>query len=258
MLKAVLFDLDQTLIDWTQAEPWETYQVQRISALLDYAQRELDASPSLTPETLFAIFMDTLAAAWQHSRATLQAPDIRAVLVRTLAAVGVSEDRLDPAALLAVYNWQPPAGERPYPDVLQVLPELRAHGVALGLITNASHPMHLRDHELRQTGLLDLFPTCRLSAADVGVIKPHPAIFKRGLELLGVEPHQAVFVGDSLAADVAGAQGVGMPAVWIAREGETRPDSAEVVPEASISTLHELLPVLDCWFPGWRSNGHPA
>lgn len=256
MLKAVLFDLDQTLMDWTQVEPWEAYQLQRITALLDYARRELGAPPSLTADTLFTVFVETLAAAWQHSRATLQAPDIRVVLVQTLAAVGVAEDRLDPTALLEAYDWQPPAGERPYPDVLQVLPELRAHGLALGLITNASHPMTIRDHELRQTGLLDLFPTCRLSAADVGVIKPHPAIFARGLELLGVEPHQAVFVGDSLAADVAGAQRAGIPAVWIARQGEVTPDSAEVVPDASISTLHELLPVLDSWFPGWRSNGH--
>lgn len=256
MLKAVLFDLDQTLMDWTQVEPWEAYQRQRISTLLDYAQRELGAPATLTPEALFSTFADRLAAAWQHSRATLQAPDIRVVLVQTLAAVGVAEDWLDPTTLLDAYDWQPPAGERPYPDVLQVLPELRAHGVALGLITNASHPMYIRDHELRQTGLLDLFPTCRLSAADVGVIKPHPAIFARGLELLGVEPQQAVFVGDSLAADIAGAQSVGMPAVWIAREGEVAPDSAEVVPDAAISTLHDLLPVLDRWFPGWRSNGH--
>ncbi len=256
MLKAVLFDLDQTLIDWSQVEPWESYQSERIAALLDYARRALSAPPSLTEETLFAVFVETLTAAWQHSRATLQAPDIRVVLVQTLAAVGVAEDRLDPTALLEAYNWHPPAGERPYPDVLQVLPELRAHGVALGLITNASHPMYIRDHELRQTGLLDLFPTCRLSAADVGVIKPHPAIFARGLELLGVEPGQAVFVGDSLAADVAGAQRAGIPAVWIAREGEVTPDSTEIVPDASISTLHDLLPVLDRWFPGWRSNGH--
>ena len=38
MLKAVLFDLDQTLMDWSQVEPWEDYQWQRIMALLDYAR----------------------------------------------------------------------------------------------------------------------------------------------------------------------------------------------------------------------------
>jgi putative hydrolase of the HAD superfamily len=255
MLKAVLFDLDQTLMDWSQVEPWEDYQWQRITALLDYARQTLDAPPELTPETLLAAFHQASSVAWQRARLTLQAPSVSAVLVEALAAVGVSVHEADSTAVLRAYSGRPPAGERAYPDVLDVLPQIQACGVALGLITNSAHPMYLRDYELRATGMLDLFPMCRLSAVDVGVIKPHPDIFKYGLDLLGVEPHEAVFVGDSLEADVAGAQGAGIYSVWIAREGEAVEANDEIVPDAAITTLHELLPVLDRWFPGWR-NGH--
>ena len=255
MLKAVLFDLDQTLLDWSQVESWEDYQRQRVTALLDYARQELNAPAELTSVMLFAAFQQASSVAWEHARLTLRAPSVSAALVEALAAMGVSVHEADSTAVLRAYSGRPPEGERAYPDVFAVLPQIQAHGVALGLITNSAHPMYLRDHELRATGMLDLFPTCRLSAVDVGVIKPHPDIFKYGLDLLGAEPHEAVFVGDNLEADVAGAQGAGIYSVWIAREGEAVEANDEIVPDAAITTLHELLPVLDGWFPGWR-NGH--
>ena len=184
MLKAVLFDLDQTLLDWSQVESWEDYQRQRVTALLDYARQELNAPAALTSVMLFAAFQPASSVAWEHARLTLRAPSVSAALVEALAAVGVSVHEADSTAVLRAYSGRPPEGERAYPDVFAVLPQIQAHGVALGLITNSAHPMYLRDHELRATGMLDLFPTCRLSAVDVGVIKPHPDIFKYGLDLL--------------------------------------------------------------------------
>jgi HAD superfamily hydrolase (TIGR01509 family) len=254
MLKAVLFDLDQTLLDWSQVQPWEDFQRRRVMALFDYARGELGAPAELTLEALVAAFGQAISAAWQHARLTLQAPDIRLVLGEALAAVGVPTQRADPAALLSAFNGHPPRGERAYDDVLAVLPQIQAQGVALGLITNSANPMTMRDHELRAAGMLHLFPACRLSAVDVGVIKPHPAIFRRGLALLNVEPGEAVFVGDSLQADVAGAQGVGLYGVWLARQGEASESDDTIVPDATITTLHELLPVLDSRFAGWRNG----
>ena len=179
-----------------------------------------------------------------------------------LKACGVPEDRLDIDAVVDAYNWQPPVGERAYPDAFEVLPQLRAHGVELGIVTNSAHPMPLRDRELHAVGLLDLFPTCRVSAVDVGYLKPHRTIFDRALEWLGVRPEEAVFVGDDLRADVGGAQVVGMHAVLRVHEraGEAGDKSGEndgnrIVPDGTIRTLHDLLPLLDGWYPGWR-NGH--
>jgi len=254
MLKAVLFDLDQTLIDWSQVEPWEAYQLRRLTRLLEVVQRELDILHDAAPHDLFEHFRAVLSAAWKRGRETFVAPDIRLVLVEMLQAAGAPADRIVPEMVLQVYDWNPPLGERAYTDVLEVLPQFETHGIELGLITNASHPMTIRDRELQMTGLLDLFPRCRLSAVDVGVIKPHRAIFERGLAMLGVRPDEAVFVGDSLEADVRGAQGVGMYAVWIARDDEVRRSESDVVPDAMIETLHELPAVLDGWYPDWRDG----
>ena len=58
-------------------------------------------------------------------------------------------------------------------------------------------------------------------AGDEGFFKPDPRPFRRLLELLEAEASEALFVGDSLEHDIAGARGVGMRTVWV------RPDGAE-------------------------------
>lgn len=255
MLKAVLFDLDQTLLDWSAAEPWEDYQFRRIQRVFEFASRHIYPLAAGSLDVLFSAFVAELTGAWQRGLRTLEPPDIRAVMAAALRAAGVPDDRLDMAAVMDAYDWQPAPGERAYPDALEVLPRLRAHGLELGIITNASHPMSYRDRELAAVGLLDLFPRCRLSAVDVGCLKPHRRIFERALEILAVDPAEAVFVGDSLEADIRGAQGVGMRGVWRAEGQDLLADEGDILPDGTIATLHDLLPLLDGWYPGWR-NGH--
>jgi putative hydrolase of the HAD superfamily len=255
MLKAVLFDLDQTLIDWDHVGPWENYQLQRMSAIHDLVHQRMHPLPDIAPENLCTVFMGQMDLDWKHGVETLRPPNVVTALAATLRTCGVPEERLDVDAVMEVYfNWPLPEGERAYPDARDVLTELRAHGIELGIITNASHPMVHRDRELEAVGLLDLFPRCRLSAIDVGVLKPHRAIFDHALNILGIRPEEALFIGDNLSADVEGAQGAGIPAVWINRT----PDSdmlSDITPDGTIYALQELLPLLDHLYPGWR-NGH--
>ncbi|NLX10751.1 MAG: HAD family hydrolase [Chloroflexi bacterium] len=255
MLKAVLFDLDRTLIDWDSAEPWEVYQARRLKKLHDFVHRELHPL-SCNADEFFETFALSLGNAWKEGNETLIAPSVMRVLDELLRGYGVPEDRLDMHAVMTGYDWQPAEGERAYPDVLEVLPELRAHGIQLGIVTNATLPMQHRDRELAAAGILELFPHCRISAVEVGYLKPHRAIFERALEMLDVRPEEAVFVGDNLRADVRGAQAVGMYAVWRAEPGEELPAESEIEPDGTIRTLHELLPLLDRWYPNWRANGH--
>ena len=63
-------------------------------------------------------------------------------------------------------------------------------------------------------GVRELFGTI-MDSARVGFEKPDPRIFGAALDALGVGPAEAVFVGDSLPRDMAGARGVGMPHVWL-------------------------------------------
>jgi HAD superfamily hydrolase (TIGR01549 family) len=67
---------------------------------------------------------------------------------------------------------------------------------------------------LRETGLIDHFQVV-VCSRDLGIRKPNPRIFMHVLEALGVEPGEAVHVGDSIEADMEGATGVGITPIWI-------------------------------------------
>jgi putative hydrolase of the HAD superfamily len=253
MLKAVLFDMDQTIVDWDTVEPWEDYQLRRMTGVLEYVKRAVYPLNGLTAQDFFKIYIRELTAAWKKGNLTLEAPRLAATLVATLVACGVPEDKIGLDDLIDAYDWRAPEGMRAYPDALSALPQLRARGIDLGLVTNSSYPMTLRDRELRTTGLLDFFPRCRLSAADVGYLKPHRSIFERALELLGAQPEEAVFVGDNLTADVYGAQNIGMRGVWRQHTANEADDETQIVPDGTINTIHDLFPLLDEWYPDWRS-----
>ena len=84
-----------------------------------------------------------------------------------------------------------------------------------------------------EIGLLERLDAIALSA-EVGKRKPHALIFESALEQAGVEPGEAVMVGDRLREDVAGAQALGMATVqarWFADD-----DSAAAAPDATADT----------------------
>jgi putative hydrolase of the HAD superfamily len=113
--------------------------------------------------------------------------------------------------------------------------------------------MWIRDIEIGQHGLLPYFPDCRISAADVGYLKPHPTIFKAALKQLGVLPEETVFVGDNPTADIAGAQAVGLRAILRIAHRVPPMLSGLIIPDAAVNTLEEMPRILDNWYPGWRS-----
>jgi putative hydrolase of the HAD superfamily len=66
----------------------------------------------------------------------------------------------------------------------------------------------------REVGLSPFLETV-IDSTVVGVCKPDPEIFRAALQVLQIEPAQAVFVGDSLHRDMAGARAIGMAHVWL-------------------------------------------
>jgi putative hydrolase of the HAD superfamily len=104
----------------------------------------------------------------------------------------------------------------PYPDALEGLSDLRERGHRLVVASNWD--CSLPDW-LGPTGLLDLLDGV-VTSADAGAAKPERAVFRRALELAGVDGAGAVHVGDSLDNDVAGARGVGVRPILVQREGE--------------------------------------
>jgi putative hydrolase of the HAD superfamily len=93
-----------------------------------------------------------------------------------------------------------------------LLESLRARGLKLGLVSNAFDPGWLLHRDLEQMGLAQRLDFSVFSS-EMGTRKPHPAIFERALEALGVEPGNALFVGDRLYEDIRGAGELGMTTV---------------------------------------------
>ena len=108
-----------------------------------------------------------------------------------------------------------------------LLDALRERGLKLGLVSNAFDPAWLLHRDLELMGLAERLDVAVFSS-EVGLRKPHPAIFERALEAVGVPAENALFVGDRTFEDVRGAAELGMTtvqALWF--RADEHPDGAE-------------------------------
>lgn len=251
MLKTVLFDLDDTLLDWSGlTTDWATMETKHLHHVVEFIRSE---GHDLGDGHAYAAeFHNRTTAAWAAARTSLRAPHLGSVLVETAVALGVPANALDQRRCLEAYKWGAVEGTAMFPEAPATLKLLHDNGIKVGIVTNAYQPMWLRDVEIQMHGLLDFFPDCRISAADIGYLKPHPAIFQAALQCCGSHADETVFVGDDLEADVAGAQAAGIQAVLRASRRSKPLLGGPVVPDATIQRLDELPAVLDSWFPGWR------
>jgi putative hydrolase of the HAD superfamily len=244
MLKAILFDLDDTLIDWSGFSlSWEIMESRHLRKVFDYLKLQSEFQ-HYNDE-----YLRRAREAWAESRNTLRSPHLGRLLVDSAVAVGASVDSIDMAACLDAYGWQMVENTLLFPEVLEMLQSLTDRGLKLGIVTNSFHPISVRDLEITAHGLATFFPDCRVTAADVGYLKPHPEIFAYALKKLGVTAEEAVFVGDNAVADIAGAQGAGMYAIQRRIRDRIPATSGLVIPDAVIHSLTELPDVLDRLFP---------
>jgi putative hydrolase of the HAD superfamily len=163
-------------------------------------------------------------------------------LVRRLLAdfdVTISDDELDRYLVAEHEAWDPARLLGAHTHAL--LESLRVHGLKLGLVSNAFDPGWLLHRDLEQMGIAQRLDFSVFSS-EVGKRKPHPAIFERALGALGVEPENALFVGDRLYEDVRGAGELGMTtvqAVWF--RADEHPEGRE--PDYQAFTQADVLNV---------------
>ena len=125
-----------------------------------------------------------------------------------------------------------------YPCVEEVLSELsKRYKLAMLSNTMSDTPRIV----LQQTRLIRHFDVAVYSR-DLGIRKPNPRIFQFVLEKLGVEPGEAVHVGDSVDADMEGASRAGIRAIWIKGPEATTWTGLTI---GSICELPEFLANLD-------------
>jgi putative hydrolase of the HAD superfamily len=124
-----------------------------------------------------------------------------------------------------------------------LLEALRARDLRLGLVSNAFDPGWLLHRDLEQLGVAERIDFAVFSS-ELGKRKPHPAIFERALQELGVEAEDALFVGDRLYEDVRGAGELGMTtvqALWF--RADEHPDGRE--PDHLAFTQMDVLNIAD-------------
>lgn len=217
-IKAVLFDLDQTLLDRNASigrfldVQWLNHKALQAVALGEFKRRffELDANGRVWKDFVY------LALMREFDIPTLKPRDLVAEYVSGLC---------DHASL--------------FPDVLVTLAALRLGGMKLGIITNGR--ADLQTSMIKASGLGGLMDVVLISEAE-GINKPDPRLFNRGLERLGVLAGESVFVGDNPVADIAGASAVGMSTLWKRNEDFAAP--APAVTSGVFDTFAELAKVL--------------
>jgi putative hydrolase of the HAD superfamily len=117
-----------------------------------------------------------------------------------------------------------------------LLDSLRERGIRIGLVSNAIDPADLLHRDLAELGVAQRLDAAVFSS-EVGRRKPDPVIFRTVLERLDVAPEQALFVGDVLATDIAGASALGMrtcQAMWF------RADEDPSAPEPDFQAFTQM------------------
>lgn len=185
MTTAVLFDLWRTLVPLTQ----------------EHRRAAMDA----TAAALGTRDRAGLDETWRATRASRETRPLRSYLQDLGRAIGSSwtSSQLD-VAMAARRAAHFAAFAQVRPGTRETLAALREDGFRLGLVSNCSSDVRGMLHE---SGLDDLFDTVVLSA-EVGLMKPDPAIFRLAMERLG--DSEGFYVGDGDDGELAGARSAGL------------------------------------------------
>ncbi|MER5428830.1 HAD family hydrolase [Streptomyces sp. NPDC002588] len=228
-IRAVVWDVDDTLFDYTTAdrEGMRAHLVtEGLMAGFGTAERALDRWREVT---------DQQWARFAAGEVTFE--EQRRDRVRVFLGERLTDDEADD--WFRRYRTHYEAAWALFPDVLPVLDTLAAsHRHAV--LSNSS--LHVQDHKLRVLGVHHRFETI-LCAAELGVSKPEAAAFLAACEALGLPPHEVAYVGDHPEIDGRGAADAGLLSVWIDRHGAA---AAVELPSGRhrIATLAELPAIL--------------
>jgi putative hydrolase of the HAD superfamily len=222
-LKAVFFDVDFTLI-----YPGPTFRGEGYRAFCGRYGIEVDASR----------FADAVAGAAPllDSRDDRYTDELFVVYTRTIIeGMGGAGPQLDACAQEIYREWAACRHFELYDDVPDVLRELAAAGLRIGLISNSHRCLASFQSHFELQGLI----AATISSSEHGFMKPHPSIFSAALQLVSVAPAEAVMVGDSLRHDVEGAMRAGMRGVLLHRADSPAERAAQLgIPV--IRSLREL------------------
>ena len=230
-MKAILFDLDDTLLDYSSRveESWahavdtccidgRVEPVALVAALLEARQWFWDDPGRQRRERT------NMVRAWQvivgHAMDSLQAP---------------CRDLVD--GIVGAYADHRKRVMDLFPEARATLDRLRGQGIPLGLVTNGDASQ--QRYKIERHGLAPYFEVMVIEG-EFGAGKPDAAVFRHALDVLGADPAATCMVGDHLVNDVEGAGQLGIRTVWIDRARVGLPAGIATKPDHIIASLTEL------------------
>ena len=238
-IRGVIFDLGHTLMHLDGTWP-EMFEQGRAGLQAFLRARALDLEAEAFAQTL----LDQRAEGFVRAKATLREVTAEETMRRTFAAYGLSNPapELVAGAIDAFFayeydHWQAD------PEALPVLDDLTDRGLRLGMFSNATDDGFVQRLVDRFDFRPRLWPV--LSSAGTGIRKPDPAAFAPFVDAWGLEPAAIAVVGDTLEADILGAERAGMRGVWVRARADARQEGATLAPEREGSpmpaaTIHRL------------------
>ncbi len=197
----------------------------------------------LPPDEFLQVYRATAADQREVRRTMHQEVSNRRLLVATLQRLGYSVDDQSPAVVHGVEAYFQPWRLTVFEDAWRAVEGLRA-ACRFGVISNFTDTCFLH-RAVQRLGLADFFESVVVSE-EVGWRKPHPRIFRRFLQQMGVDAEDVLFVGDDLQCDIVGAKNVGMRTAWIVRDATTvvNDEVTTIHPDFIIHSLEQLPPLL--------------
>ncbi len=189
LIQAVLFDLDQTLVDFMKMK-----RVSCKAAISAMIQSGLSLKEKKAEKILFELY----------DQYGIEDP---LIFQRFLRKINRKIDYRLLAKAVAAYRKAQPKVLQPYPHTRKTLAALKRKGIILGVVSDA--PRMKAWLRLAEMNLSDYFDIV-VALDDTKKLKPHPAPFRKAIQKLKISPEQILFVGDNPDRDIAGAHAVGM------------------------------------------------
>lgn len=239
-IRGAIFDLGSTLIRRTGLE----LEREKCAALAAWASSALDSPDG---EALSARLLEIRLEGWRRSGAELVEYLGTWAIAKAFQATGLPTDEATLRRAEAAFFRPEVRASRLYPWVHESLDALVAMGLRLALISNAtSHQLVV---DIAEAHDIARYFDPLVTSAGFGRPKPHQGIFMHVLDSWAIAPADAVMVGDTLGADILGAERAGMRSILV--DIEPNPDNprfaGRVRPTARVTSLRDLPAILEAW-----------